>query len=129
LELGTDGHPTHASLAKTIKQISDKSGHRTRVLAGYITAPGKFKTVQGYVIKRFNENRKSDRAPYQLLTNSCMTFAKSTIESAKIWMPSGMIPSPAEWMEDVQGRYPDLVFAGENLSIDYIAGEEKNSPE
>ena len=99
------------------------------MLAGYITADGKFPVMQAYIKKRLRQNQDADRTPYALLTNSCMTFAKSTIESARIWMPSGTIPSPADWIEDVQDRYPDLVYANKELSINYISGEEKHVPE
>ena len=59
-----------------------------------------------------------------------MTFAKKTIEAAGLSMPSGFIPSPWDWIEDVQDRYPDLGYVkGGSVSVDHINGEEKHVPE
>lgn len=127
--IGSDGHPTKSSLEQVIGQISAKSGQRGRVLGGYITTPGKFGTMLAYMQQRELQNSNSRRTPYNLLTNSCMHFAKWTVEKAGVSMPNGMTPQPSDWIEDVQDRYPDLVYSpSAGLTIAAIKGEESHVP-
>jgi hypothetical protein len=128
--IGPDGHATRESLTKVLAAVSRLAGQRGRIEAAYIVAPGKFPVMLQYAQRREMENNNPRRAPYDLTKNSCMHFAKWTVEAGGTMLPSGMIPSPADWIEDVQDRFPDLRFkpAPPEATISIVATETGKVP-
>ena len=59
-----------------------------------------------------------------------MHFAKWTVEATGTKLPSGMVPSPADWIEDVQDQFPDLQFTPKppQVAIRFTASEAGKVP-
>lgn len=77
--IGSDGHPTQASLDNLYDYISKHYGHNSHVSATY------YRDADYNKIVRFAKQRMNDkhRKPYNILTNNCKTFAKDAVNAGR----------------------------------------------
>lgn len=111
VRISHDGHPEKTSLTYTLSQISAKSGQGGLILGAYIEVPGKFKVMQSYAIKRFNENTNPKRQPYELFSNSCNHFMKGVLEVAGVDVPYMIDPRPNSYIEEIRDDFPKLSYS------------------
>jgi hypothetical protein len=98
VSMGKDGKPTQASLKNALKEVSDKAGHGGRIDGAY--AKGDFKAMQHYAEGRMSLNTDKTRSEYSFDSNTCATFATSTIKAGDPgFKASATVPTYAvkEW--------------------------------
>jgi len=121
VKIGHNGRPTRKSLAKTLSEISILSGHGGRISAAYIEVPaGSFIRMQASATAREAKNTDPKRAPYALMSNSCLHFMKETAEAGGARMPPVIAPHPAGYIFQVQLQQSDLDYSvtGETTAQD-----------
>jgi RHS repeat-associated protein len=101
------GKPTQESLQKVMKQISDKSGHGTKIQGAYIES-NKFKEMNDYAQQKMKENDDPNRKEYDLNSNNCGTFAADVVDqdpdvAAK--SPSITDPRPNSMIDEFQAAF------------------------
>ncbi len=79
LVIGKDGKPTTASLDNLYGYISKHYGHDVHVTANYYTDADDKKIIS-FARQRMNDK---NRKPYNIITNSCKTFAKEAVEAGR----------------------------------------------
>ena len=107
----TKGHPTKASLAYTLSQISAKTGHHGAISAAYIPVEGKYGAMLQYAKKRQSNNYNPKRELYSIFTNSCVHFMKGVMDAAGVDTPLMIDPRPNSYIEEIRDDY---------LNLDYI---------
>jgi uncharacterized protein RhaS with RHS repeats len=77
--IGHDGKPTSASLDNLYGYVSQHYGHSTHVDATYYSDSDYKKII------RFGKQRMNDknRKPYNMITNSCKTFARDAVNAGR----------------------------------------------
>ncbi|HKO48620.1 MAG TPA: hypothetical protein VJV79_12900 [Polyangiaceae bacterium] len=111
VKIATDGRPSAASLKLTLAKISQLSGQGGRMLGAYIEVNmGGFELMLKYATSRMAKNVNPERPPYELLSNSCLHFAKDTAAAGGGDMPMVIDPRPAAYIERVRDDFPDLDF-------------------
>ncbi|WP_324171793.1 hypothetical protein [Sulfurimonas sp.] len=98
------------SLKRTLYVISDKSGHNTRIQGVYIEVPNKFDTMLGYARLRKEQNKNSNRKPYNILSNSCVHFAKEVTQKAGVNTPWMIDLRPNSYIGEFRDDFIDLDF-------------------
>ena len=99
VEIGRNGRPTMKSLATTLADVSRKAGQRGRIEGAYIELDSPaFIRMDGHAKARMKENANRKRAPYALLSNSCLHFMKSTVEAGGTTLPMVLARTlPVTW--------------------------------
>ncbi len=122
VRIASDGRPSASSLKLTLGKISRVSGQGGRMLGAYIELNvGGFELMVTYATTRMALNVDPARPPYDLLSNSCLHFAKATAAAGGAQMPMIIDPRPAGYIERVRGEFPDLDFMPPStLSIEGI---------
>lgn len=111
VRIAGDGRPTAASLKLTLARVSKVSGQGGRLLGAYIELEqGGFELMLKYAVGRLAKNTDPKRPSYELLSNSCLHFAKDTAVSGGADMPMVIDPRPAGYIERVRDDFPDLDF-------------------
>jgi len=116
--MGKDGHPTKDSLTKTLKVISEKAGHNTRIKAVYIEAEKEYDKMLTHVENRRKLNGDKNRKSYSLFSNNCMTFAKETVEAAGVKTPWMLDPRPNSYINELRSQFPDLDYDPKNNKLE-----------
>jgi len=122
VKIASDGRPSAASLKLTLAKVSKLSGQGGRMLGAYIEVNmGGFELMLKYANARMATNTNPARPPYDLLSNSCLHFAKATASAGGCDMPMVIDPRPAGYIERVRNDFPDLDFTPPaTLSIEGI---------
>jgi hypothetical protein len=76
----------------------------------YIEVEGGFPLMLKYAELRMSQNNNATRAPYNLLTNSCVHFAKDVVAVAGIETPWLLDPRPNSYISEFREDYPDLDY-------------------
>ena len=63
-----------------------------------------------YAELRMSQNNTPTRPPYNLLTNSCVHFAKDVVAAAGIDTPWMLDPRPNSYIGEFRDDYPDLDY-------------------
>lgn len=106
-----DGRPAAASLKRTLRVIAAQSGQGGRILGAYVElSEGAFDRMLARATGREHDNSRPNRAPYDLVSNSCLHFMKEVAESGGARMPWAIDPRPAGYIRDVRALHPDLDF-------------------
>ncbi|HYP74353.1 MAG TPA: hypothetical protein VER12_00270 [Polyangiaceae bacterium] len=110
-KIASDGRPSAASLKLTLAAISRLSGQGGKILGAYIELEkGGFEAMLKFANARMAKNVDPARPPYELLSNSCLHFAKETAAAGGGDMPMVIDPRPAGYIERVRDDFPDLDF-------------------
>lgn len=117
--MGTNGHPTSASLKNVLEAVSRKAGQGGKISGAYIELEsGAFDRMQNYAAGRMSHNSDPGRPKYELLSNSCLHFMKETAAAGGAWMPPVAAPQPAGYIVLVRMIHRDLDFSpGRNPSV------------
>lgn len=107
----SDGHPSKSSLTYVLSQISAGAGSSGRIEGAYIAVPGKYQTMLSYADKREKEGKNPNRLEYDLFSNSCLHFMKSTLEAAGVDTPYLLDPRPNSHIAEIRDSYPDLDYS------------------
>jgi hypothetical protein len=111
VKMGSNGRPTRKSLETVLREISLRSGQAGRISGAYIElGPDAFTRMLAYATNRMNKNRDPKRAPYELLSNSCLHFMKEVAEAGGVRMPPVIAPQPAGYIIQVRLMGNDLDF-------------------
>jgi hypothetical protein len=111
VKIGSNGRPTKKSLEKVLGEISKKAGQGGKISGAYIELdPGSYLKMLGHADARFKKNTDPKRAPYELLSNSCLHFMKEVAEAGGARMPSVIAPQPAGYIVQVQLQHNELDF-------------------
>jgi hypothetical protein len=111
VRLAPDGRFTLATMRATLATISSLSGQSGRILGAYIELTGgAYAKMLKYAASRMALNSNPKRAPYELLSNSCMHFMKDTAIAGGAIMPGVFDPRPAGYIDKVRDDFPDLDF-------------------
>ena len=111
VKMGSNGRPTKKSLEKVLTEISLKSGQGGKISGAYIELdPGTFIKMLAHATTRMKKNSDPHRAPYELLSNSCLHFMKEVAEAGGARMPAVMAPQPAGYIVQVRLQENDLDF-------------------
>jgi hypothetical protein len=111
VKIATDGRPSAASLKITLTKISRVSGQGGRMLGAYIELDqGGFELMVKYATARMAMNTDPKRPSYELLSNSCLHFAKDTAAAGGGDMPMVIDPRPAGYIDRVRDDFPSLDF-------------------
>lgn len=111
VKMGSNGRPTKQSLQKVLGQISQQAGQSGKISGAYIELDmGAFVKMLGYAKDRMQQNSNPKRAPYELLSNSCLHFMKLTAEAGGASMPYVIAPQPSGYIVQVQLQHKDLNF-------------------
>lgn len=111
VKIATDGRPSAASLKLTLAKISRVSGQGGRLQGAYIELPqNAFEAMLKYATSRMAQNTDPKRPAYELLSNSCLHFAKDTAISGGADMPMVIDPRPAGYIARVRDDFPALDF-------------------
>jgi hypothetical protein len=109
--LGKSGKPLKSSLAKVLAEISKKSGQGGKIRGAYIElAPGAFRNMLTFAVNRMKTNTDPRRAPYELLSNSCLHFMKEVAEAGGVRMPPVFAPQPIGYILEVRLLEKELDF-------------------
>jgi len=111
IKMGSNGRPTKKSLEKVLSEISLKAGQGGKISGAYIELDsGAFVKMLARAKTRIKSNSDPRRAPYELLSNSCLHFMKDVAEAGGVTMPTVMVPGPAEYIVQVRFQQKDLDF-------------------
>jgi hypothetical protein len=108
--IGQNKRPTAASLKQALHTIARTSGQRGRIHGVYIEVEGKFQAMFDYAEGRKKQNGNPKRPPYDLLTNSCLHFAKGVAEAAGVATPWMVDPRPNSYIGEFRADFPDLDY-------------------
>jgi hypothetical protein len=109
--IGGNGRPTKKSLEIVLTEVSMKSGHGGKIRGAYVElAPGAFIHMLAYAARRMQNNSNPRRAPYDIVSNSCLHFMKEVAEAGGARMPAVIAPQPAGYIVQVRLRENDLDF-------------------
>jgi hypothetical protein len=98
-------------LEKVLAEISLKSGQGGKISGAYIELdPGAFIKMLAHATNRMKKNSDPHRAPYELLSNSCLHFMKEVAEAGGSRMPAVIAPQPAGYIVQVRLQEKDLDF-------------------
>lgn len=104
------GKPTDDSLKAVLKAIAKASGQGGRIEGVYIEVPGKFNDMLKYAQAMEKENANPKRVPYDLLSNSCVHFAKRVVEKGGATTPWMVDPRPTSYIGEFRDDYPDVDY-------------------
>jgi hypothetical protein len=125
---GDDGRPTRDSLRAVLRAIAGEAGQGGRVLGAYIETANQFDQMLLYAQKREAQNHDANRAPYTLMGNNCMTFAKDVAEAGKKTMPTMINPAPETYINKVRKVYPSLDYSGKTNELVIRYGRTNSGP-
>ncbi len=103
-------HPTRASLAYTLSQISAKTGQNGLILGAYIEVDNKYNEMLNYADKRRSQNNNPKREEYKILSNSCLHFMKGVMEAGGVDTPFLIDPRPNSYIEEIRDDFPSLEY-------------------
>jgi len=110
VKIDMSGHPTPLTLSYTLSQISKRSGQNGRIAGAYIEVPGKYQAMLDYSLRRYKQNSDANRAPYELLWNSCNHFMKGVLDAAGVDTPAMVDPRPNSYIEEIRSDFRDLDY-------------------
>ncbi|MDD5034876.1 MAG: hypothetical protein PHE55_08975 [Methylococcaceae bacterium] len=111
VKMGNNGRPTKTSLRKVLAEVSLKSGQSGKIAGAYIELDtGAFIKMLAHATTRMKQNTNPKRAPYELLSNSCLHFMKGVAEAGGASMPAVIAPQPAGYIVQVRLQQNDLDF-------------------
>ncbi|MEM8552538.1 MAG: hypothetical protein AAGF45_09165 [Pseudomonadota bacterium] len=105
-----DGKIDVDSLKPIFKRISLKAGQGGRMQGAYIEVESKFKDMLKYAQARRAQNSNPKRTPYDLLTNSCIHFAKDVVKAAGVSTPWMIDPRPNSYIGEFRDDFLDLDY-------------------
>lgn len=114
------GKPDWKTLKPALARVSKVAGQGGRIEAVLIEVNGKFADMEKYATGRMKQNSNPKRAPYHLLSNSCVHFARGVVDAAGADTPWMLDPRPNSYIGEFQDKYPDLTFQprGSRLEIE-----------
>jgi hypothetical protein len=119
-----DGKVAQSSLVKPLHRIAVAAGHSGRIQGVYIEVEGGFPLMLKYAELRMSQNSNPARAPYDLLTNSCVHFAKDVVAAAGIETPWLLDPRPNSYIGEFRDDYPDLDYNPRTRELNIEGMEE-----
>lgn len=113
------GDPTRKSLINVLERISRIAGHHGRIEGAYIHLPDKsYEKMLAFAKRRVADNRRPERKPYSVLSNSCMHFAMEVAREGGADIPWILDPRPNSFIEEMQSNHTPLSFIPpDNLTI------------
>jgi hypothetical protein len=118
----TGGKPDWKTLKAPLARVSKVAGQGGRIEAVLIEVDGKFPAMQKYATGRMKDNSNPKRAPYHLLRNSCVHFARDVVDAAGADTPWMLDPRPNSYIGEFQDKYADVKYQprGAKLEIEGI---------
>ncbi len=99
-----------ASLKVPLRQISKIAGQYSKIEGAYIEAQGKFGAMLDYSEHRKGQNANPKRAPYSILSNSCIHFVKGLATVAGVATPWMVDPRPNSYIGEFRDEFSDLNY-------------------
>jgi hypothetical protein len=112
------GRIEFTTLKPVLAEISRVSGQHGRIQGAYIEVENKFSAMLDYSNRRVAESKNPKRAPYALLSNSCLHFVKGVLDSAGVNAPMIVDPRPNGYVQRLHASFLDLEFASNVLTIE-----------
>lgn len=97
---------TITSLKKLLRQLSEISGQKGRIQGGILRSDGIYNKAVEYCKKKIEENDDSERKPYSMYDNSCVTFVQELTLYLGFYLPT--IVSTTSIKRNLKSRVPTL---------------------
>ena len=107
-----------ASLKNPMKKIARVAGQSGRIEGVYIEVENKFDKMYKIAERRKQENGNPKRRPYNIISNSCIHFAKEITAIAGVDTPWMIDPRPNSYIGEFRDDYPDLDYSKNILTIE-----------
>lgn len=119
--IAKDGRPTLASLKNALSSISRDAGQNGLIKAAYIElGAGAFDKMLAKAQGREKLNTDKKRAPYEILTNSCLHFMKEVAEAGGARMPPATNPAPSGYLVLVRMMHNDLDYSATKFALEGV---------
>lgn len=121
VKIGSNGRPTKLTFEKVLGEISRKSGQGGKIAGAYIElSPGAFVKMLAHASNRMKQNSNPKRAPYELLSNSCLHFMKEVAEAGGSSMPVVIAPQPSGYIVQVRMQEKELDYERGSFTVQDI---------
>lgn len=99
------------SLIPVLRKISNVAGNGTRIEGVFLEASGVFDKVNQRALVKKSSNKNPNRPKYELMSNNCIHFVKSLVETAGKDTPWMIDPRPNSYIGEFRGDYRDLDYS------------------